>query len=314
MKALIEAIKSSKMEYRPELCILLEERISTLIREKELLEKNPSLGDRTAVDTILEAARREIGGSDINKLAEEIKGLYQIVVKDFQLEQGLEKIGGHIGNLKNLFGLYPKRKSKEDLIGDFYFDEEDLPSSAALQLGGAIENLITLFPEKYLKNVVDVTVFMEKKMDAYSYAQVDSDEVYIFFKDDNAFDKIARLLHEFTHVIETHNPDLQKAVLNFLYNRSSKKTSIRAKEIALRYEKPCPRGIEDLMVLEGKWSQIYKGYIYESENSIATELLSMSMEELFIDPISLLIRDPSLFIFLRDVIQGKRLSKYKLKI
>lgn len=313
MKRLISKIQKANWADRVLLLKELESVVDNHVKKYKLVEKDPTLGDRTAVNTLLEFYNRgDTRYPRLHQIEKEIKELYKFLINEFKVVDTGYKIKDHIDNIKNIFGL-KKRPSFDDLIGDVYFEETDISENTVMSIGKAVEKFISIFPDKYLQNAQDITVVLEKE-NAFSYARPDSDQVHIFFQDDNVFDKIAQLIHEIVHIIEHHNPTLQKAVLNMVYNRSESKMAINAKDLAQQYNKVCPEGINDLKVYQGKWDDLYRGYIYESSEYISTELLSMSFQELFTDPISMMIRDPKLFEFIFDIVKGKRLSKYKLEI
>lgn len=259
--------------------------------------------DRTPVQILMDADNLP---ENLIAVKNEILNLNNLLLNKMNHFKKYNKLKNYVFNLKRFMEILPRSK-KEDIIGDFFYDESVNPDDL-MEIGEAFEYLICLFPKKMLKNVSEIPVTLEISNSGYSHYKSDEKKVNICLRDFKKSSALMRLFHEFTHAIEHENEKLLKTEIGYLVHRSKNKKKYFLGDLAEVTNKNVNKELLDVKVYDGKWNNLMSGYVYEGNDLLVTEVLSYNLEFLFLNPIELLLSDPETMLFLYKIFHNKKMS------
>jgi len=140
-----------------------------------------------------------------------------------------------------------------------------------------------MFDESVLESMGDVNITYKKGSRAYYDS--DTGEIHI-----GSFDKPDTFIHEFSHAVETSNPDIRSAAEAF------RKKRVGDEELSSIYSNGDEEGWKD------DFFDHYCGKKYEDGS---TEIISMGVEKMYKDPQGFMEDDPEYFDFILKVMWGE---------
>lgn len=162
-----------------------------------------------------------------------------------------------------------------------------------------INDCTKLFPEKYKENLVLNYYISTASLDSFSSFDVENQHNIVLSSNQDIEPFAAQLMHEVGHVIENNTPSIKAAALDFLHKRAP---NLRLEELSAH-----TMSDEDVRVkvLPGRFIEPYVGRIYGSPESIQnTEVISVGLQSLFLNPVIFLFKDTEHFMLIYNVLKG----------
>lgn len=173
--------------------------------------------------------------------------------------------------------------NKENWVKDIYSDD----SKKINDIEDKILDLFRLIPDNLKKeqiNIVFKTIPLSYSINNEVFINIDQ-------KDDLIVSEIA---HELGHILERQNPEIKQKCFDFVKSRSNKLIQLGdISDHSSNYQDP------SLLVYDGRFFDPYVGKIY---NDNQTEVLSMGLQMLILNPELFLFRDCEHFKFVANIL------------
>jgi hypothetical protein len=199
--------------------------------------------------------------------------------------------------------LYKKLKIK-----DVYKDDQITEEQAEMVIF-ALETASELIPDKYKKKVKPVTLLIRTETAGSAPCATIEDGEFVIvlnFKKNNII-QTAEAFHEYVHLVEKANPELMKASNAFLKSRVISNKTAPLEDLGRKYRINYSQSAAKIHVYPGRFLDGYAGRTYGDlfENKpIPTEILSIGVEALFLDPIGFFIKDHEHYELVKKFLSG----------
>lgn len=253
--------------------------------------------------------------SSVNKFLTKLLDEYNKNYQDFLQAKLYSGIGGMIdaqraGVLSFLSETHNSkvRTYKKLTIKDVYKDENISEEQAEMVIF-ALESVSELIPDKYKKKVGAVTLLIRSESsNSAPCATIEDGEFVIVlnFKKNNII-QTAEAFHEYAHLIEKANKSLMMSSNKFLKNRIVSNEPEKLKFIGKKYKINYSETASEVMVYPGKFLDGYAGRTYGDlfgKTLVPTEIFSIGVEALFLDPIGFFIKDHEHYDLIKKFLSG----------
>lgn len=293
---------------------------------KNAIEKYPFLKARTPIQALFEVPD-SFSNENVNiKNAKVlVKNLHRAIVLNFNKhiekclfyenktiiqsqissirELALNKIGPKRG-VSNKDNFYASAKIKE-VYGDTTLTKNDIKNIVSI-----IEEVTTLIPDKYKKNVPPLTLIIRdsSSVETSSASIAGKDSVLILKKHNNALMQAAEGLHEYLHLLEKFNLKIRKKSNEFLLSRILQNKKVSLREMKIVYGKKIKASANGVEVYPTDLIDPYAGRTYGNlgkNSTVHSEVLTVGAEAMFLAPYDLLLLDNEYFNFIKSIFLGE---------
>lgn len=281
----------------------------------QLVQEYPVLGERTLVDTLTAADLNLIKDKhlDVLKARGQVFNILHILNNNFKafledkLNEGLNLAEAQVSGIKEFLSL-PEYQALN--FTDIYTQGE-VSQDQVNRIVNALQIATTLIPDKY-KNKTAVPTLIIKGLGegGPSFASAAEKSLIVLNVQKNLIAQVAEAMHEYLHLVEQFNPEINLATNKFLLNQASSLTYQPQKLLGTTYQKPFQPSAGDILVLPGPFIDTYVGRTYgtidkDLKKLVTTEVLSMGGELLLLSPTNFSLRDPAHFSLITQFLQGK---------
>lgn len=177
--------------------------------------------------------------------------------------------------------------NKKNWVKDVYVDNELKLKDIEYRLN----DLFSLIPDSYKKQKINII------LDSIPVSYSMNNEIFINI--DQECDLIlSEIAHELGHILERQNPEIQAKCLKFILSRSQELVPINdIADDSDKYSDP-----DKLLVYNGRFFDPYVGKVYDDKQ---TEVLSMGLQMLILNPELFLFRDCEHFKLIIDILENK---------
>jgi hypothetical protein len=281
----------------------------------DLVADYPVLGERSLVDTLTAA--------DLNLIKEkypqvlqargQVLNILHILNNNFKafledkLNEGLNLAEAQVAGIKEFLSL-PEYQA---LNFSEIYTQGEVSQEQVNRIVNALQVATTLIPDKYKNNTPVPTLIIKGLGEAGpSFASAAQKSLIVLNVQKNLIAQVAEAMHEYLHLIEQFNPDINLATNKFLLTQASSLTYQPQKVLGSKYQKPFQPSAGDVLVVPGPFVDTYVGRTYGPLDStltklVTTEVLSMGGELLLLSPTNFSLRDPAHFHLITQFLQGK---------
>lgn len=258
----------------------------------ELLKNMPELLGRTVFDTLTSVPDITlIEYPNLFSSKQELKELYKKSLKEY--------------NDFSINDLLSKKYSKEIALKSIYQDQ--LTNKELSIFIEQLESVLILIPDKYKKNIKDFDIVLSKneKHSAISRS-LKKQEMIIKYDNSDLKNLQGEIIHEIGHLLEDSNFKLKNFSHKFLLERIYSKEKIKFND----FSDEC-----NLEIFDERNSEVYPGpfispYIGKVYNDLdnynaETEVLSVGLQSMLLDPLNFLFKDVEHFLFIYNVLKEK---------
>ncbi len=280
---------------------------------RNFLKDNPHYKYRTVVDVLFSVSESELKNyPKVLDIRNELFDIVHVMNSNFKehlqkyLHQDLNLSESQVKSLKDFIKLdtHKKIKIKEILI------EGEITEEQAKRCYKSFQTISTLIPDKYKKNIPPITLAIrEEDDDAFALATTADKEnplVVVHMRESIPL-MMSEILHEYGHLIENYNPMVMKITCDFLRERILSKKTESIGSFSSRQQKAFSKSNKDEIVYPSDLIDPYMGKTYGDlfKEDVPTELLSTSLQLLYVDPIKLFLRDPECFKLVSSLLHGQ---------
>lgn len=285
------------------------------LKDNELLDylnENPYMGNRTFMDLLssvpeeslikypkLLTLKQEI----LNQLSQ-VNHNYKIFIQE-KLNEGLTLAEAQVESVRHFLNLdktYSKTK-----IEQLYFDE-GVTQEEAERIVAIFELAGKLIPNKYKKNLPPLNIVVKPSNNQISFATSSEDvTVIVLTSKPSIIEQLALCLHEYSHLIEKYNPEINLKTNDFMVSRIRNLNLVSMKSTAEKYRKPYNIVHAHEEVYEGDFIDPYIGKTYGhlgDARLVLTEALSVGIEAMMLNPLNFYFRDSEHFYLIYHMLKG----------
>jgi hypothetical protein len=286
-----------------------------------LLKNNPKWGGRTEVEILLSLSESDFSGYSYLKIGQKMIqelldrmnhnfGLYiqehlyyeDCTILESQVSGVREILNTLVGGDKGPIKTFKEPKIKE-VFKDASVDKKD-----AEVVIRALNEVCSLIPDKYKKNVPPVTVLIRQGGPGQvSIASLDKSILVLNVRNNKVL-QAAEAFHEYVHLIERFNKKLMKGSNDFLKSRRVDAQKRTLKEICEKYNKHFRPDAGSIEVYEDHFMDAYAGRVYgdlDGPTPVPTEVLTVGCEVMMLDPIGFAVKDRDYFNFIARFLKGQ---------
>lgn len=230
---------------------------------------------------------KKIIGEILNKLEENFN-LYL----SKQVQRGIPLAEAHVNGIKAFLEL--------DELKEFSIDNVEISSSNPEDSHYnmfAIETVLSLFPES-LREDLDKII-----LDDETSRAIPSEKTIVLKFQENALHQMGEAIHEYAHLIDTNNLEIRKENIDFLKKRVSSTEKVSMKDC---FDGNMLEEAEEVRVYPNDLVDAYGGVVYGTlEDNSPSEVLSLGLQALVLNPTAFFIRDNDYFNFVKDFLKNK---------
>lgn len=230
----------------------------------------------------------------------------------YQVKKSLkEKFKNETENYKQLQGtdlekiisfLDLKKENPAD-VGTVYIQDKSKDIDKQLRL---FEEITELIPDKYKKNIGSIDLYLLEGIIS-PYASYDKDKKAINLSlnsDDTTF--VSELAHEYGHLLEEFNEAIKKESWRFINKRIIDENKVKISDIYFDQDEEYDLDkYPELDVYKGFFISPYVGRTYGEKEIGQTEIISLGLQSLFLNPITFLFKDIGHFEIIYHLLKGK---------
>lgn len=302
--------------------LAMDPHVSLKVMEKafspvlnEVKTKFPYLQNRTLVDSLTSPNVDDVQDfPNFVQARQTILNIVHILNKNFnlfiqeKLHEGLTLAESQICGIKTFLRL-PEYKALS--FSDIYTQGE-VSQDQLNRVINAFQVASSLVPDKY-KSVTPVPTIIIRGAEAQNsapFASAAKQSIIVLNIQKDLIVQIAEALHEYLHLVEQFNPQINKLTNQFLLTKSLNLTPKSLEELGNKYKKPFKESAKDILVYEGCFIDLYVGRTYGDldpslNKLVATEVLSVGIEALLLNPTNFYMRDPEHFNLISQVLKGE---------
>lgn len=179
----------------------------------------------------------------------------------------------YLMSLTEIYGIYG------DIDSNFIkqvFTKDKITVDETLEVSDLLDQVQQIIPSYFKKEKVDIVLMGKGR----SFYDMKKKELHLNIKQSKT-NLISEIFHEFGHIIEIQNPHIFEESLKFIKSKTGNEIS-----------RP--------NVILGPFCHPYIGTIYEWNS---TEVVSMGLQLMFLNPIMFLFRDPEHFEFIEYILK-----------
>lgn len=279
----------------------------------QVVQKFPYLGMRTFVDTLtcgeLDKLQENASFMQVRTLVLSLVHTLNNNFKSFledKLHEGLTLAEAQIAGIKEFLHL----PEYQPLTFEEIYTQGVVSQEQINRVISAFQVASTLIPDRYKQSTPVPTIIIKGPDDkSPSFASAAEKSLIVLNLQTNLITQIAEALHEYLHLIEQFNPEINYTTNKFIMDKTNlcQKT---IKEIGETYRKPFLPSAASVLVYQGPFIDPYIGRTYGSidptlKKLVGTEVLSVGGEALLMNPTNFSLRDPEHFKLIVQVLQGK---------
>lgn len=191
------------------------------------------------------------------------------------------------------------KKSESASVDTLFVDDENLDYSAQMSL---FESITELIPKAYKDSIGAINVYLSKNINS-SFASYDKNNksihISLLTKTDVLGSEIA---HEFGHLVENFNEEIKKRSWLFINSRLLSSEVHNLSDVLENQGEDFDENSE-INVYFGEFISPYVGRIYETNGP--TEVISIGLQALTLNPINFLFKDVEHFELIFELLRGK---------
>lgn len=165
----------------------------------------------------------------------------------------------------------------------------------------AIESALSLIPEKLRINLDKIILNKDSKSKAL---QKDGKNIIVLNLTENLIFQMGEALHEYAHLIEKDNPSINTKTVNYLKTRILSEEKVSLADFCKANYKQCTKN-SDILIYPTTLLDPYAGRTYGEglTSETKTEILSIGLQALVLNPTNFLLRDPDFSNFILQTIR-----------
>lgn len=280
----------------------------------QLIQDQPVLGGRTIVDTLTAADLNLIKDNypQVLQARGQVLNILHVLNNNFKafledkLNEGLNLAEAQVAGIKEFLSL----PDYQALDFPQIYTQGQVSQDQVNRIVSALKVATTLIPDKY-KNKTPVPTLIIKGEGASgpSFASAAQKSLIALNVQKHLIAQVAEAMHEYLHLIEQFNPEINKATNKFLLDNATSLTYQTLESIGQAYQKPFQSSAAGILVLPGPFVDPYVGRTYGDIDSnlkklVTTEVLSVGGEILLLSPTNFSLRDPAHFNLITQVLKG----------
>lgn len=281
----------------------------------ELTTSLPFLKNRTFVDTLTAANLDQIKSlPQVMQARQAALNIVHILHKNFtlfiqdKLHEGLTLAEAQICGIKEFL----KINSYQSLTFNEIYTQGEVTQDQVNRVINAFQVACSLVPDKYKQNTPLPTIIIrgEGSLNTAPFASAAQKSIIGLNIQKDLIVQIAEALHEYLHLIEQFNPEINLATNKFLLSKANSLTMASLEILGTKYQKPFKMSAKDIKVYEGPFIDLYVGRTYGEldpnlKTLVTTEVLSVGIEALLLNPTNFYMRDPEHFNLISKVLRGE---------
>ncbi len=289
---------------------LLEDKCSSDLSKE--IAMNPHLGKRTFTDTL--TSLENSASPLLLQSRQVVINIAKILDSNFKSFM-ISKINEGLTLAEaNILGIQDFMNIPNYLALDFseVFTEGDVNPEQVKRIVVAFQIASTLIPDVYKKTTPLPTLIIRSNdsVESSSFAVVAEKSVIVLNIQKEIITQIAEAIHEYVHLIEINNSNINKATNLFIKKRCPDLKENSLEFLGQLYKKNYRSVAKDINVYDGNFIDLYVGRTYGSidpnlEKLVSTEVLSVGLEALLLNPTNFYLRDPEHFLLIKDFLLGK---------
>jgi hypothetical protein len=261
------------------------------------LKSMPALEGKTVFDTLTSVPDLII--LEYPTLFQVKKALKQKYIEERDAFFNIDKL--QIEKIADLLGLKVEDSAEVETV---FVDDNEKNYSSQLT---AFEQVTELIPNKYKQSVSKINIYLSNT-NASSFAAYNKESKSInlsLLSTPSNF--ISEIAHEYGHLVEEFNPTIKNKSWDFFNTRAPSLEMESISEILHdQGEEYDTSKYPDLSVYKGSFISPYVGRVYgEVSEKGPTEVISIGLQSLFLDPINFLFKDVEHFNLIYKLLKGE---------
>jgi len=273
-----------------------------------ILHTYPYLSNRTFVDLMASSEVESNGNPTVQQCRKVVMGIIRLIHSNFEtfvnerIQEGYNIAQAQILGIKKLLNI----PNYSELEFPEVFSNGDIDSQKIESLIKTFQMATSIIPDNLKKKTpVPIIILNQDEMSDLPSFSSYSNKVVISLNMKTKFvQQIAEAIHEYAHLIEQFNPDINIETNKFLLEKIYSLEKDSLENLGKKYKKPFLHEAKKIEVYEGPFIDLYVGRTYgnldTSLNKIVnTEVLSVGLEALFLNPTNFMLRDKDYFEFIK---------------
>ena len=161
----------------------------------------------------------------------------------------------------------------------------------------SVEEALSLFPKN--KRVDLNSVILKENETSKAFPE---DNSILLNLEDNVLFQMGEAVHEYAHLVDKEKEDVRTSNIDFLKTRILSSNKIKMKDFLKGQDfKKTHKDAEDTLIYPTTLLDPYAGLVYGSiEENSPSEVLSVGLQALVVNPTSFYLRDPNYFSFVKE--------------
>lgn len=273
-----------------------------------ILHTYPYLSNRNFVDLMASSEVETNPNPTVQQCRKVVIGIVRLIHSNFEsfvterIQEGYNIAQAQILGIKKLLDI----PNYAELEFPEVFSNGEIDSQKIESLIKTFQMATSLIPDNLKKNTPVPTIILNQdEMSTLPSFSSYTNKVVISLNMKTKFvQQIAEAIHEYAHLIEQFNPEVNLDTNKFLLEKIFSLEKDTLENLGKKYQKPFLPEAKKIEVYEGPFIDLYVGRTYGNLDSnlnqiVNTEVLSVGLEALFLNPTNFMLRDKDYFEFIK---------------
>jgi hypothetical protein len=280
----------------------------------KVVRELPYLGNRSIVDILTAAELNSVSNHPeflqarqaVLKIVHTLHNNFKLFLED-KLHEGLNLAEAQISGIREFLSI-PQYSHLE--FSEIY-TEGEVSQEQINRVISSFQVASSLIPDKYKSlTPVPTIIIRGEGNNSAPFASAAQKSLIVLNLQKNLITQIAEAFHEYLHLIEQFNENINILTNKFLLVKNTSLTQKSMKDIGIEYKKPFKASAGDVLVYEGPFIDSYVGRTYGVldpllKKIVTTEVLSVGGEALLLNPTTFSLRDPDHFNLIKSILKGE---------